>query len=268
MFACGAAAALIAWWFSTGAILWLLGRSRAVQRASFIGLSVAALSAMIATPLLAAQLDLAGAYLGFAAGLVIWGWHEMSFLMGYLTGPRTAPASPGARGWRRFREAAATLMHHEIALAATGVALWLLSVGQPNQMAAATFAVLWAMRLSTKLNIHWGVANLSESFLPDRLAHLKTYFRKRAMNALMPFSLAAGAALAAWFAATAFSASDAPTTAAAALLFAIAALGFAEHVFLILKLNESALWRWAMPQPRPSPSAVDALSQARIGRER
>ena len=64
----------------------------------------------------------AGAYLGFTCALAVWGWHEMSFLMGIVTGPRKieCPCRTAA-GWSRFRLAAATLIWHEIALAATAV---------------------------------------------------------------------------------------------------------------------------------------------------
>ena len=42
----------------------------------------------------------AAAYAGFAAAIVIWGWHEMSFLMGAVAGPNRAECPPDATGWR------------------------------------------------------------------------------------------------------------------------------------------------------------------------
>ena len=45
------------------------------------------------------------------------------------------------------------------------------------------------MRESAKLNLFLGVRNLSEEFLPAHLAYLQSYFRRRSMNMLFPFSV-------------------------------------------------------------------------------
>ena len=78
------------------------------------------------------------AYVGFAAAIVIWGWHEMSFLMGVVAGPNREPCPPDATGWRRFAAATATVIHHELALAATAIMLFALTWGEPNQSAPLT----------------------------------------------------------------------------------------------------------------------------------
>ena len=43
----------------------------------------------------------------------IWGWHELSFLTGLISGPRTIACPPDASGWRRFIMATSTLVYHE-----------------------------------------------------------------------------------------------------------------------------------------------------------
>jgi putative photosynthetic complex assembly protein 2 len=96
----------------------------------------------------------AAAYLSFIGALCVWGWHELAFLTGAVAGTRRKHAS-GARGWTRFREGTAAVIHHEIALAATALLLLSLSWGEPNQTGAAAFALLFALRLSAKLNIFW-----------------------------------------------------------------------------------------------------------------
>ena len=40
--------------------------------------------------------SVAGAYCAFTCGLLVWGWHEISFLMGFVTGPRRRPCPPAA----------------------------------------------------------------------------------------------------------------------------------------------------------------------------
>ena len=103
--------------------------------------------------------------------IALWGWHELAFLLGRVTGPRRGPCPPGLEGWARFRAATEAVIHHELALAATMAAVVALSWNASNQVAVWTFAVLWLMRLSAKFDVFLGVQNLSQDFVPP---HLKT----------------------------------------------------------------------------------------------
>jgi putative photosynthetic complex assembly protein 2 len=141
------------WFFSTGAILWLNRLDRETHPASLLGISVLCGPAVCGVIVSASESTASAAYLAFVSTLIIWGWHEMSFLMGFVAGPRRTACPEGARGWERFRLATATLIHHEIALAATCLVLFAMTWGQPNQVAAQTFALLFAMRLCSKFNI-------------------------------------------------------------------------------------------------------------------
>ena len=237
---------VLLWFASTALIVWLDQGSR---RGVPLSLTVSGLLALGAVGVIAATADdkgIAAAYASFIAALCIWGWHEMSFLTGLVTGPRREPCPLQAHGWQRFRLAAATLIHHEIALALTALLLVVLSWGEPNQTGAATFGLLLAMRLSTKLNIFLGVPNFDHELLPARLGYLKGYFRRRAFNPLLPVSLALATGLAAWLATEALAA-EGGAAVRAALLFALAALGVIEHLFLIVPWRDAALWRWASP---------------------
>ena len=60
----------------------------------------------------------AGAYIAFLSALAIWGWIELAFLSGIITGPNRAPCPPGAPGWDRFWRAVGTIAWHEVALIA------------------------------------------------------------------------------------------------------------------------------------------------------
>ena len=86
------------------------------------------------------------------------------------------------------------------------------------------------MRLSTKLNIYLGVPNFSTEILPAQLAYLKSYFRTRAFNALMPLSLALAAALTGWLAMQAL-ASSGPVATRWSLLAGLALLGWSNICF-------------------------------------
>jgi putative photosynthetic complex assembly protein 2 len=229
------------WFFATGAILW----ANRLPREHHEGALVAA------TPLLGAgvcglivsagETGPSAAYLAFGSAILVWGWHELAFLMGVVTGPNRSPLPAGVRGLARFRASAATVIHHEIALALTLAAILAISWGMPNPVGAATFAILFAMRLSAKLNIFLGVSNLSAEMIPPHLAYLVTHFRCAAGNPLFPLSMLGGAGLLLWLGQSAFSETG------AALLFALAALGLLEHLFMMLPIRDSALWKWAMP---------------------
>ncbi len=240
--------ALLAWFFATGAILWLDRRPMATWPASLLGATVVSGVAFAAILISAESGSALGAYAGFIATILLWGWHEMSFLMGFVTGPRRSACPEGVSGWRRFRLATATLIHHEIALAATALLLFLVTWGQPNQIAPWTFLLLFAMRLSTKFNIFLGVPNFSHEMLPEHLGYLRSYFRTRRGNPLLPFSALTSlslTALLAWGAMVAAAGSGEQV--ALQLLFALSLLGVIEHMFLLLPLRDSALWTWMLP---------------------
>ncbi len=234
------------WFVSTGAIIWLDNLPRRTFRWSMIGAALVALIGLAAVAITSADASITGAYIAFAAATAIWGWHEMSFLMGYVSGPNRAPEAPGLTGWARFRSASATLIHHEVALVATGALLYAIVWNQPNRLAADAFALLYLMRLSTKLNIFLGVPNLSTDIMPAHLAYLKSYFRTARMNALFPVSLAASAWLSwvLWQAGVAAPAGSGES-AAAMMLFTLTAVALLEHLFIMLPLRDSVLWRWA-----------------------
>lgn len=234
---------VVAWFVSTGIVIALDRLPAHTFRWSLTAAGVVALGGVALARHVAADTTPRGAYLGFAAALAVWGWHEMSFLMGVVTGPRRVPLPRGTIGWARFRMAAATLIWHEIALAATAVALLALTWGQPNQTAAITFAALFALRLSAKFNIFLGVPNLTVDFLPAQLSYLKSYFRVAPFNPLFPVSVAV-ATTAAVLLAEAAAASD--TAAGLTMLATLIALGVLEHGFLVLPVPDAALWRWAM----------------------
>ena len=251
--------ALGLWWFSTGAILWLVRSSRATTRWSLVIATVVALLAAVALVITRDTATPGAAFVAFTAAVVLWGWHELTFLTGALTGSSSDACPPDARGWERFRAAAATLMHHEVAIAVTAVVIGALTLGQANPIGGWTFLVLFAARLSSKLNLFLGVPNFSAEFFPARLAYLTTYLRKGPVSPLYPLSLAALALAAAAAAAVALDAEAAPFAATGyALVFALLALAALEHAFMALPLRDTALWRWAMPAAEPSTRVAPA----------
>ncbi len=239
----------VVWFFSTGVIVWLDNKSPDTFGASLLGATVIAGVATLGILTSASDTSATGAYIAFASATAIWGWHEMSFLMGFVRGPNRAVEVHGLKGWARFASASATLIHHEVALAITSVGLFALTWGQPNQVAAQAFGLLFVMRISTKLNIFLGVANLSTDIMPPHMAYLKSYFRKAAINPLFPVSII----LSSWLGYSLLMAGlSAPIGSGAMvgtmMLFALVALATLEHLFLMMPLRDSALWAWASPK--------------------
>ncbi|MEL7543424.1 MAG: putative photosynthetic complex assembly protein PuhE [Pseudomonadota bacterium] len=258
-------AVVFAWWFSTGVILMLARAEGRAGQVGFIAMTLAAVCALGALPTLSGTMTAAGVYGGFAAALIIWGWHELAFLRGVVTGVRQAAMPRGLSGWSRFRAAFETVVHHELALVATLALVWLLGHagaghGGENFTVLGVLTVLWAMRISAKLNIFLGVPSAAEDFLPHRLAYLKTYFRISRISPLMPFSIAASCAAAIVLGvAIGDAASGSATVISLTLCLTLVLLGLLEHLMLALPLSETALWRWAMdtaPKHSSSPRAT------------
>ena len=256
--------ALALWWASTGAVLWLSRRPRAWRGGVMAGATVVAALAAAALAATRTRTTPLAACIAFTAVLALWGWQELAFLTGLVTGPSSAACPPGARGWPRFRAAAATLIHHEIALALTTLAVAALTLGSPNPIAGWTALVLFAARLSSKLNLFLGAPNFSVELFPAELRHLASYLKRGPVSALYPVSLGALGLAAAAAATTALDPSASPFAATGyALVFALLSLAALEHAFMAAPLPDAALWRWALPvsertAPPPPPLAAEA----------
>jgi putative photosynthetic complex assembly protein 2 len=183
--------------------------------------------------------------------------HELSFLTGWITGPRkTACSAPGHEA-TRFGQAVQVILWHELALLAMLAGVTALTWQGPNRVAAWTFGLLWVMRLSAKLNLFLGVRNLGEEFLPPHLKYLRSYFRQRRMNWLLPLSVLTGGAVALMMVLHAIDSSGA-ARAGTLLVASLLVLAVAEHLLLVLPLPPTALWRWALRNGGQAPKPVTA----------
>jgi len=239
--------ATVLWFVATGFVLWLDKLPSHTWPVSITLASVAsgfAMGGIIAT---AEETSAWAAYVAFACALVLWGWHELSFLMGFVTGPNRNPCPPDARGWRRFRLAASTLIYHEVAMFVCVLVMAAATWGKPNQTATLTFLLLFVMRLSAKFNIFAGVPHLSTEMMPDHMRYLASYFRIAPPRWFFILSVSGIAVLAAWLADLALSSRGGIAT-GYALAFALVALAFLEHGFLVVPWQDTAIFRWAMPE--------------------
>lgn len=259
--------ALLLWWGSTGLVLLLVRLPARTHRATLLG---AGLAGLLGLGLLAATADgtgLADAYLAFTAGLLVWAWPEIAFLLGYVTGPNRRGCPPGTVGFRRFRLAAGTLMWHELAIVACGVLVLAATWGEANQVGALTFLLLWVLRLSAKLNLFLGARNPGAELLPPQLAYLGSHFRTARMNWLFPLSVLGAALGATWCASLAAAGETVAQAAGYTFLATLLALAALEHALLMLPIPASTMFgAWlggdkvpeaAPTNPKKSPPAAD-----------
>jgi putative photosynthetic complex assembly protein 2 len=250
--------ALFVWWFSTGAILWRVRHAdRAGGQAHLIsvlwGLPLL-IGGVIGLGLTLDDATVPATYAAFLSALALWGWIELAFLSGIITGPNTRTASPFAKGWERFRQATLTLLWHEAALIVALTLLTYAAWNAANPFGLYTFAVLFFARASAKLNLFFGVPRINTEFLPRPLTHLASHFRHARMNWLFPISVTLLTFAAACWLERAVAA---PTDAAQAghvLLTALTLLALLEHWFMVLPLPDQKLWRWMLPA---APAAND-----------
>jgi putative photosynthetic complex assembly protein 2 len=237
--------ALFLWWFSTGVILYLNGRPPHTYRASLVVATALMIGLIALIFLVRDRDDLFGAYVGFTAGVLIWGWLEMVYFMGAVTGPHKTVCPPGCVGWQRFRLALSTSIYHELLLLLLAGVLIAATWNAANQLGTWTFVILWLMRWSAKLNLFLGVPNLNEDWLPEHVRFITTYLRKRPMNLLFPVSVSVATVVMSLLVEAALDAPPTGFTGVALILAAtLLALAILEHWFLVLPLADGALWAW------------------------
>lgn len=249
--------ALFVWWFSTGLIIYLDNLPQRTFRWSMLGGTAVFAIALYRLGATANDTSLTGVYGAFTYGVLAWGWQEMSFFMGYVTGPRKHACAHGCSGWAHFRHGVESSLYHELAIIATAVAIVALTWGGANQTGTWTFVVLWVMRQSAKLNVFLGVRNLSEEFVPAHLAYLKSFLRRKPMNLLFPLSVSASSAVLVVLIQRAAAAATPLEAAELTFLVTMLALAIAEHWFLVLPLPFAELWTWVLKLRGPAVPAVN-----------
>ena len=249
-----AAFALFVWWFSTGLILYLDGLPRHTFRWSMLGATALLGLGVYGLAVTRTGADVTSAYLAFACSLAIWGWLEISFYLGYVTGPRKQRCPEGCRGWRHFGHAVMASLWHEIAILAAAGLLFAMLWGQPNTVGLWTFVVLWWMHQSAKLNVLLGVRNLNAEFLPEHLDFLKSFLNQRPMNLLFPVSITVSTVVGALLVMWAADAATAFERVGYTFLATMMVLAIVEHWFLVLPLPAGRLWSWYLKARGPAHS--------------
>ena len=129
-----------------------------------------------------------GAYTAFTCGVLIWGWLEISFYMGFVTGPRRHRCAAWLQRLAAFRRTPIQAsLYHELAVLVLAAAVVALTWGRSQSSSALwTFVVLWWMHQSARLNVFLGVSNLNAEFLPEHLDHHRELLRAPADEPAVP----------------------------------------------------------------------------------
>jgi putative photosynthetic complex assembly protein 2 len=247
--------ALFVWWFGTGLVLCLVRIGPRKLSLVIFGATVVLMASAYGLAASAGVTTVSSAYLAFSCAILAWCWLEITFLTGHITGPRTTACPAGASGWRRVGLAISAILYHELALLAFAAGILALTWHGANQVGAATFLVLWIMRLSAKLNLFLGVPFLNDDLLPERLGHLKSYFSRRPINAFFPVAVTASTILATLLVVQSLEARTEFDTTGFLLLATLVALAVLEHWFMVVPVPVRAIWQWSMGSRLPDPPA-------------
>jgi putative photosynthetic complex assembly protein 2 len=238
---------LFVWWFSTGAVLLLVGLSERHGLLLKCGAACLFASSLLGVAISSHDTTVAGAYCVFTCAILLWGAVEISLLAGWVTGPRPEFCPRGCAKADRLWYALQAIAYHELALIGTAVLVFAVTAGAPNQLGWWTFAALLLLRQSAKVNLFLGVRTLNDELLPPQVDFLRSYFARKPMNALFPFSVTLATAAAAGFVAAAVDQSNSDFEALAfSLLGVLVALGALEHWFMMLPVPVVDLWRWSV----------------------
>jgi putative photosynthetic complex assembly protein 2 len=238
------------WWFSTGAVLLLVGRGANLHSLRVVSAVSLLVGSLFGLALTAGDPSVGGAYTAFTCTILLWGAQEIAFLAGWVTGPRPQPCPPGAHGLRRLGLALQAILYHEIALLTCGAAILVLTWNGPNQVGLWTFSALWVLRQSAKINLFLGVPVTNDELMPDAVQFLKTFFARKPVGAFFPLSVTLATAVLVIMIQRIIEVAATPfDIVSLTLVSTLFALGVVEHWFMLLPLPAITLWGWGMRTP-------------------
>jgi putative photosynthetic complex assembly protein 2 len=249
--------AAFVWWFSTGAVLLLVGRSvrsELPRIGTAAGLLTGSLGGLALT---AGDASVGGAYAAFTCAILLWGAQEIAFLTGWVTGPRPQACPVGARGGERLGFALQAILYHELALLACGGAIMAVTYSGANHVGLWTFAALWVLRQSAKINLFVGVPVTNDELMPDAVGFLKTFFARRPVGAFFPISVTLATGVLVIMVQRIVEVAVTPfDVVGLTLVSTLFALGVVEHWFMLLPLPALTLWGWGMRSGLPPEDAT------------
>ena len=110
-----------------------------------------------------------------------------------------------------------------------------------------TFAALWVLRQSAKINLFLGVPVTNDELMPDAVRFLKTFFARKPVSAFFPASVTLATAVLVIMIQRIVEVAVTPfDIVGLTLVSTLFALGVVEHWFMLLPLPAITLWGWGM----------------------
>lgn len=241
---------VVLWWGSTGVIARLVGNAPSSYPRLIFFASVLGILGLVTLFILRDITSMSSALVSLIAALAVWGWIEITFLTGKVTGPAVDRPAIDATLPARAAAALTAILWHELLIAATVVLVGVALIGHANDLGLLVLVLLWLMRSSAKLNLFLGVRNLGGAFLPPHLHHLLDFMRQRRMNPLLPISILLGLGIAGWYGVAALTTTVEYHAAASAILATLAVLAAFEHLLMVVPLPAETLWKWSLSNRR------------------
>ena len=107
---------ITSWWLLTGIALIAVHQPERRRRVVFVLVSLIMMTTWFVIPSNVIDSSPLASAVGFILGLLIWAWLEISYLLGFVTGPNHKPCPEGATGWQRFIGGLGTTLYHELAV--------------------------------------------------------------------------------------------------------------------------------------------------------
>ena len=241
------------WWFSTGLILYAIRRvdfSSKINHRSF---------ALYCLPLLIIgiigfvftinNLTVQTVYISFISSLCIWGWFEIAFLSGLITGKIKSKCEEGKRGLKRFIFAWKTINHSELALIFVTISLFIIVYKEANNFGFLTFAILYIARVCAKINFYLGVPYINFDFFPKPISYMKSLFKISNPSFFWILSVAFLFYLSMINAQNSLSADITyPSSIGYILISSLTFLALFEHLCMVIPFTETRLWSWMLPK--------------------
>ena len=110
--------AAFVWWFSTGAVLLLVGRAGRFDLAAIALAALLLAVSLCGLAFSAGDASVGGAYMAFTCTILLWGAQEIAFLAGWVTGPRPGRALRMSLAGDALVRRLQAILYHELALLA------------------------------------------------------------------------------------------------------------------------------------------------------
>jgi hypothetical protein len=134
-----------------------------------------------------------------------------------------------------------------LTLLACGAAIIALTHDSANQVGLWTFATLWVLRQSAKINLFIGVPVTNDELMPEAVRFLKNYFRRQPVGFFFPVSVTAATAVLVILLQRLIEVAVTPfDVVSLTLVSTLFALGVVEHWFMLLPLPAITLWGWGL----------------------